>query len=195
MGGRLGHDPGGGHDSPAATCESAAVQQQPRRIVVVRHATAEPTAASDIERELLEEGRRDATEAGSWLASHEVAADHALVSAATRTRQTWERLAEGAGWSLEPDLDGGLYTAGPETALDLMRSVPADTQTLVVVGHNPTVAYLANTLDDGEGDAEAGNRMAMGYPACAVALFEYAGAWPDLDAGSATLAAFHVGRG
>jgi phosphohistidine phosphatase len=171
------------------------VQPQLRRIVVVRHATAEPTAASDIERELLEEGRRDATEAGAWLASRDVAADHALVSAATRTRQTWDRIAEGAGWSLEPSLDSGLYTAGPETALDLMREVPEDAATLVVVGHNPTVAYLANMLDDGEGDPDVANQMAMGYPACAVTLFEYAGAWPDLDAATATLVAFHVGRG
>jgi phosphohistidine phosphatase len=171
------------------------VQQQQRRIVVVRHARAEQVAASDIERRLLEEGLRDAAEAGSWLASRQVCADHALVSAADRTRQTWERLAEAAGWSLEPSLDRGLYTAGPETALDLMRLVPEDVSTLVVVGHNPTVAYLANMLDDGEGDPQVANEMAMGYPACAVTLFEYAGAWPDLDAGTATLVAFHVGRG
>ncbi|MFC4784959.1 SixA phosphatase family protein [Nocardioides sp. MAHUQ-72] len=169
------------------------MQQQTRRIVVIRHATAEQLAASDIERELVEPGRQDALEAGAWLASAGVRPEHALVSAATRARQTWELVASAAGWVLEACVDQGLYNAGPETALDLMRLTPEAAGTLVVVGHNPTIAYLANLLDDGEGDQDAANRMAMGYPAGAVTLFEYDGAWADLDTGTARLTAFRAG--
>jgi len=104
-------------------------------------------------------------------------------------------MAAAAGWSLEPDLDRGLYTAGPETALDLMKLVPAEATTLVVVGHNPTIAYLAHLLDDGEGDVEAATEMAVGYPTGALTLYEYAGEWADLAPGCATVLAFHVARG
>jgi phosphohistidine phosphatase len=37
--------------------------------------------------------------------------------------------------------------------------------------------------------------MASGFPTSAVAVFEYDGAWADLDLTSARLVAFHVGRG
>jgi phosphohistidine phosphatase len=124
-----------------------------------------------------------------------VVPDHALVSAAPPARETWEALAAGAGWSVEPNLDEGLYSAGPDTALDLIRGIPADTAVLVVVGHNPTMAQLAQLLDDGEGDPEASNAMASGFPTTAVAVFEYDGAWADLDLTSARLVSFHVGRG
>lgn len=160
----------------------------------MRHAKAAEVAATDEERELLDGGRADASEAGAWLAGRGLTPDHALVSAATRARQTWEAVAGGAGWTLEPSLDRGLYTASPETALDLIRLTPDEAGTLVVVGHNPTVAYLAQMLDDGDGNTEASNQMATGYPAAALTVMEYDGTWADLDTGTARVVAFHVGR-
>jgi phosphohistidine phosphatase len=88
-----------------------------------------------------------------------------------------------------------LYHAGPETALDLVRETPHEVRSLIVVGHNPTAAYLAQLLDDGTGDAAAGNEMATGFPTSAMALFEITGTWHDLDLASARLVGFHVGRG
>jgi phosphohistidine phosphatase len=122
-----------------------------------------------------------------------VVPDRALVSAAPRVVQTWEALAGSAGWSISPDLDRGLYTAGPDTALDLVRAVDDSSHALVVVGHNPTMASLAQLLDDGEGDVEAGNAMATGFPTSAAAVFAVEGSWADLE--SARLTGFHVGRG
>jgi phosphohistidine phosphatase len=171
------------------------VQQDSRRLVVVRHAKAEQAGDTDHARRLLERGRTEAAAAGQWLAGQGVLPDHALVSAAPRARETWEALAAGAGWSVEPNLDEGLYTAGTDTALDLIRGVPADAAVLVVVGHNPTMAHLAQLLDDGDGDPEASTAMASGFPTSAVAVFEYDGAWADLDLTSARLVAFHAGRG
>jgi phosphohistidine phosphatase len=162
---------------------------------VVRHAKAEQAGDTDHARRLLERGRTDAAAAGQWLAGQGVVPDHALVSAAPRARETWEALAAGAGWSVEPNLDEGLYTAGTDTALDLIRGIPAEAAVLVVVGHNPTMAHLAQLLDDGEGDPGACTAMASGFPTSAVAVFEYDGAWADLDLTSARLVAFHAGRG
>ena len=171
------------------------MQHQSRRIVLVRHAKARAEGPTDAERQLEDRGRVDAAAAGRWLAGRQLEPDHALVSAATRTRQTWESMAAAAGWTLEPELDRGLYSAGPETALDLMRLTSPQAATLVVVGHNPTVAYLAHLLDDGEGDVEAATAMAGGYPTGALTLYEYDGEWADLAPGSATVLTFHVPRG
>lgn len=167
-----------------------------RTIVVMRHARAEQVAATDFDRELVVRGRADAAVAGAWLAEQGVAPDAALVSEATRTRQTWTALAAGAGWELEPTVDGGLYAADPDTALDLVRALADDVATVVVVGHNPTMAYLAALLDDGEGDPHAAAALATGgFPTSSVAVFTHTGPWPTLDAGAARLSAYFVGRG
>jgi phosphohistidine phosphatase len=170
------------------------VQQDSRRLVVVRHAKAEQSGESDHARRLIPRGRKDAESAGRWLAGEGVVPDHALVSAAPRARETWESLAAGAGWSVEPDLDEGLYSAEPDTALDLIRRTPPDAAVVVVVGHNPTMGQLVQLLDDGEGDPAASNAMVRGFPTSAVAVFEYDGVWADLDITSARLVACHVGR-
>lgn len=162
---------------------------------MMRHAKAEQGGASDMARVLADRGRADAAEAGRWLAEWGLVPDHALVSSAERTRETWSVLAEAAGWDVEADHDTGLYAAGPETALDLVREVPAEVRSLIVVGHNPTIAYLVQMLDNGDGDAAAADAMADGFPTSAICVLEYDGDWGDLDLGSAAVVAFHVGRG
>ncbi|MDN4162117.1 SixA phosphatase family protein [Nocardioides abyssi] len=166
-----------------------------RTLVVIRHAAAEADGPTDAERRLSERGHADAAAVGAWLSSLGVAPDHAVVSAAVRTVQTFDDIADAAGWDLEPDVDESLYAAGPETALDLLRTVPDDVRTLVVVGHNPTMASLAQLLDDGEGDLDAGNRLALGYPPSATTVLSYDGDWEHLSDASASVVAFFVGGG
>ncbi|MBM7506187.1 phosphohistidine phosphatase [Nocardioides salarius] len=167
----------------------------PRRLVLARHAQAVGAAATDAVRELSARGRRDAAAAGRWLAELGVTPDHALVSAAVRTSQTWDQMCAGAGWELAADLDRGLYEAGTDAALDLVRLVPAQVRTLVVVGHNPTIGSLAHVLDDGDGDPEAVTALLGGYPTSALTVFAVSTAWADLAEESATVLAHHVARG
>lgn len=165
-----------------------------RRLVVMRHATAEHAAPTDAERALTSQGYDDAVEAGRWLTASGFVADHALVSSARRAQETWAAVAEGAGWELEAEVDAGLYAAGPDTAIDLLRVVPSEVSSLVVVGHNPTVATVVSMIDDGEGAPELVVEMAGGYPAGALSVFAFDGEWADLGTGRATPVAFHVGR-
>jgi len=170
------------------------VDEQPHRLVVMRHSAAEPASASDADRELTVAGRADAASAGSWLAQRGLTPERAIVSAALRARQTWEAVAAAAGWTVAPDLDRGLYSASAETALDILRGTDDSVRTLLVLGHNPTVASLAAMLDDGDGDVEAVTAMATGYPTSALTVFSCAGSWVELAAGSARVEAFHVPR-
>lgn len=170
-------------------------QPDPHLIVLMRHAKAKKAGVTDFERELAERGRADARAAGVWLAAQGISPDHAFVSASSRTRETWAAVAEAASWRLAATDDRGLYGAEPDTALDLMRTTPDAARTLMVIGHNPTVAYLAQLLDDGEGDGDAGNRMAMGYPTSAMAVLAYDGDWAEIGPHSARLVGFHVARG
>ncbi len=171
------------------------MSEQKRTLVVMRHAKAEQAGATDFDRRLSDRGEADARAAGAWLATQGVDPDLALVSAAVRTHQTWEGVAEGAGWDDGvATYDESLYAAGPESALDLVRGVDDEVLTLVVVGHNPTMGSLAQLLDDGDGDEDASAEMATGYPTSATTVFTLEGDWADLDEAGATVVGFHVGR-
>jgi phosphohistidine phosphatase len=166
-----------------------------RRLVVMRHAKAEHSASTDHVRALAERGLGDAEAAGRWMRDRGVEPDAALVSDALRTRQTWQQVAAGAGWDEGIVLlSEALYAAGTDSAFDLLREVAGDVRTLVVIGHNPTMASLAELVDDGEGDTEATTAMlTRGFPTAAVAVFTVEADWADLGPGAARLDAFHVG--
>lgn len=161
----------------------------------MRHAKAEQTAPSDLERPLADRGRADATAAGAWLAEQGWTPDHALVSAALRTQETFACVADGGGFEVQPELDRSLYSAAPESVLDLIRLLPDDVRCLLVIGHNPTMGSLAQLLHDGSGDQDAITEMTGDFPTSALALLEHDGAWADLAWTTCSLTAFHVARG
>lgn len=167
--------------------------EKTRRLVIVRHAKAEAYAASDDQRPLADRGRVEGRLLGEWLGAQGVVPDVAYVSAAVRTRETWDALAAGAGWHLEPVYDGGLYDTDEEGALDIVRATPADAATVLLVGHNPTVGMLVQLLDDGEGEA-SGAVAAGTFPTSTAAVFDVPEGWADLAAMSARLRHLHVAR-
>ena len=167
-----------------------------RTLVVMRHAKAEAFGDEDHARRLTERGRRDAAEAGAWLAAQGIAPTHAMVSSAKRTIATWESFARGAGCSAEASYEDGLYSAGPDAALEVLRTADPDASVLVFVGHNPTAAYLAHLLSDGTPDPDAFRAMsAEGYPTAALTVLDVPVDWADLAEGSASVTHFHVGKG
>lgn len=167
-----------------------------RRLVIVRHGTATGAEASDHERDLTEQGRREAADVGAWLRLEGHVPDRALVSDARRTRRTWEEIAA-AGDLLDVTVEHApaLYTAGPESALDLVRATDESVTALLVLGHNPTVDSLAHLLHDGRGSERAALRMAQGYPPAAVTVLAVPVAWAALDWGAARLVDFRSPRG
>lgn len=165
-----------------------------RRLVLLRHARAEQFAASDQARALTARGRRDAAAAGRWLREQGLLPDEAIVSSAARTKETWACLADAAGTAIEPTIDGAVYQGSTDVALEAVRGVPGDPRTLLLLGHNPTIASLTMLLDDGAGDAAVLGRVADGYPPCTAAVLEVHCSWPHLEYAGATLRALHTAR-
>lgn len=164
-----------------------------RRLVVVRHAKAEPHQSADHGRQLTEAGRRAALDVGRWLAEAGLVPDYALVSSATRTRQTWAGLAESWAAAVPTEFTDGLYHAGPEDVIEAIRWVPLDAGTVVYVGHNPTAGELPHLLDDGTGDRAVLAEIASGYPTAAAAVLDVGGPWSELAMGRARVTAWYVG--
>lgn len=164
--------------------ENGPMQTPPRRLLLVRHAHAEQWGRTDFERGLTDGGRAEASEAGRALARLGVVADAALVSAATRAVETWQRLASGARWDVVPALSRSLYGATAEATAEEIRLASESTRTLVVVGHNPTTETLAHLVADDDIDATF-------HPA-SFALYDVPCDWADLAWGTARLTDFRA---
>lgn len=158
----------------------------------MRHAKAEPFASTDHARVLTERGHADAVATGAWLAEVGAVPDHAVVSTAVRARETWTDVAKGAGSEAETVLDEGLYHGGVDAALESLRGVSEDFRRVILVGHNPTAAYLVHMLDDGEGDDEAISGMLRGFPPSAVVVFDVGVPWSDLGTEVGRVTRFRV---
>ena len=159
----------------------------------MRHGKAEQFAAEDHLRRLTERGAREVYGAGEWLAEQGFSPTHAFVSSSVRTQDTWEGLVAATGSSVAPVVDDAIYTAGPDSAIDILRSTPPDAEVVLYVGHNPTAASVAHLLDDGDADPDAFRAMSAGFPPAALAVLEVLSPWADLEAASARLVAFYPG--
>lgn len=118
-----------------------------RTLILLRHAkSAWPDGVPDFERPLAGRGRRDAPAAGRWLAEHAGAIGLVLCSPAKRARQTWKRAS--AELSSPPPVryEPRLYDEGVRTLLDVVREVPEDVRTVLLVGHNPGLSLLLEQL-------------------------------------------------
>lgn len=156
-------------------------QDLPRRLVVMRHAKAEPYASTDHVRRLTDRGRNDARAAARHLAETGLVPDHALVSDSRRTRMTWEEVGDVLGCGDEVACyDRTVYGGGVDAIVEALSVTPEERSTVVLVGHNPTAAHLCHTLDDGDGDPDAVSGLLRGFPTAALVVFEMAVPWSDL---------------
>lgn len=161
--------------------------------MVVRHAKAEPFASSDHARALTDRGVRDAKALGAYLREQDVVPDHAVVSTAERTRATWAAMQETLRSAAEVELDAAVYSGSTEVLLEVLRLVPRAAEVVVLVGHQPSVGYLAHILDDGAGDRDALHGMLHGFPTSSAAVFDVEVAWSELDSESGRLVDFRAG--
>jgi phosphohistidine phosphatase len=167
-----------------------------RTLVLLRHAKTEQSDRKpDHDRQLTDRGGRDAEAAGRWLHEQGIVAELVICSTSKRTRQTWEHVAKGGAHTEFVEYRRAVYQGGVVGILDSIREDAGEVRTLVVVGHAPSVPDLASSLTDGQGSSDAHAAMGEGFPTCGLAVLRYAGQWPDLSAGDATLERFHVCRG
>lgn len=167
-----------------------------KTLVLMRHAKAEEGhGKADHDCELADRGRRDARAAGAWLHAEGLVPDLVICSTAQRTRQTWEEACRGGAQTEFVEFRRSVYLGGSEQTLETVREDAGEVETVLVVGHNPTMAQLTSLLTDGEGSREAHEALGRGFVTSGLAVLRYSGEWADLDLGTCELARFHVSRG
>jgi len=167
-----------------------------RRLLLLRHAKAEPgkPGQDDHDRALAARGRRDAECMGEAMSKRGLAPEQVLCSSAQRTRETLDRILPHLPSGLTLTLDKGLYLASAEEILARVALVDARVRCLLVVGHNPGIAALAERLSGKRGSAAA-TRLRRKFPTGALAEIAVDSArWRDLTPEGATLASFLTPR-
>ncbi|WP_026256864.1 SixA phosphatase family protein [Actinopolymorpha alba] len=158
-----------------------------RRLLLLRHGKAEsPLGVSDQDRPLAGRGRRQSEYAGAECRARGVTPELVVVSPARRAWETWEWFAAGLKAAPEVDIDRRVYANTVDDLLDVINEVPDEIGTLLIVGHNPSVAGLASILDD-DSSRPARTPLADGYPTGALAVFDLDVSWALVAPGVARL--------
>lgn len=139
------------------------------RLILTRHAKsswASPTM-DDHARPLNRRGESSAKAIGAWLAAEGYVPELALVSSATRTRETWALIAEAFDPVPEARFVDALYHAEPNTLLQQLHA--AEAQSVMMIAHNPGIAFFAQGLVA----ALPGDARFERYPTGATAVIEF----------------------
>ncbi len=141
---------------------------QVRTLILLRHAKSDWSGDhTDVERPLAKRGRRQAPDAGRWLAANIASIDLAVVSPAERARSTWELVAAELAGRPETRVDDRVYAASDDQLLDVIEELPDHVETAVLVGHNPGLEELATRF--------TGEWVSM--PTSALAVITVSGSW------------------
>jgi phosphohistidine phosphatase len=158
-------------------------------LYLLRHAKSswdDPTLA-DRDRPLSPRGRRAAKVMASHLRRKGISPELVLCSPSRRTRETLKRIAPALGKSADVQIEPALYAASAATLLEKLHEVPDEVESVMLIGHNPSIQELALSL------ARAGSersRASSKFPTAALATLEFSASWRELVPGRAELVSF-----
>lgn len=149
-----------------------------RRLILFRHAKAirATPGMRDLDRPLDDRGRGDAHIIGAYLARHRFTPNRVVISPSVRTRETWDQAATSFRLPAATE-DDRIYEATPEDILAVIAEVPAEVETLLLVGHNPGLHQLARILI-ASGDIDHRERLTEELPTSGLVVIDFAvNAW------------------
>jgi phosphohistidine phosphatase len=167
-----------------------------KRLLLLRHAKAVPGDAKtdDHDRALNVRGQHDAPMLGAEMHHRLYVPDFALCSTARRTVETWEGVAP--EFDAPPGIEflDTLYLASPKTILKLVQLTGDETDTLLVLGHNPGLEDCAAALarkPETQGERALLEQLRDKFPTCGLAVLDFEIAhWRDVEPGTGALTDF-----
>lgn len=127
----------------------------------MRHAEARSKEArqDDKSRELTPAGVQTSRHAAAWLLEEKIEFDLLVTSSARRAQQTMELLGEGLGLDNPRVLvEDVLYEASVRHFLEYVNNLEDNFNKVLIVGHNPSISYLAEYLTKADiGDMTPGS--------------------------------------
>lgn len=120
-----------------------------KTLIIVRHAhTHDPQPGQpDHDRELTDQGRKQARQSAEWLKEQGSLPQTIFASSASRTQATASIFAEVLfGDSTKFQAENQLFRASENEVLEFLQQHSGPEDSVMIVGHNPTVTQLAIRL-------------------------------------------------
>ena len=154
----------------------------PRYLYLLRHAESSEKLPGepDKERDLTSRGIRETILVGSYLYKENTSFDTVLCSVAARARETASLMADAMKFENEKVVEKEeLYEASTRTLFEFISQLNDDHQTVLCIGHNPAISYLAESLTK----AEIGD-----MPPCGLAIIKFSvSSWKEVGQGNGEL--------
>jgi len=144
-----------------------------RTVYVLRHTKSswDDESLSDYDRPLAPRGLRDGKRLGAYIAREDLRPDVVLCSSARRAQETLAQIAHSLGTPVVRMLDE-LYGADADEVISLVHGLDDEHTSVLIIGHNPCIAELAQTTEK--------------FPTGALATLRFdAESWEDLQHGEA----------
>ncbi|MBA3675944.1 MAG: histidine phosphatase family protein [Sphingosinicella sp.] len=161
-------------------------------LALLRHAksTWDDPVARDFDRPLNKRGQKAARTVGGEMRSLGLGFDRVIASPALRVIETLADIEQSYGKNLGQVYDQRLYLASPATLIDLIHETGDETQSLLVVGHNPGLERLAIMLTQGS-DGPLRSELECKYPTATLAEIALkVESWGEVAEGTGTLTRF-----
>jgi phosphohistidine phosphatase len=154
-----------------------------KTLLLLRHAKSDWQDANlrDFDRPLAQRGRRDAPKMGRALNEKFIQPDLILCSPAVRATQTMEQFKEAAALDLPISFEQNIYEATVGELMKIVRRLPEDKNSVLMIGHNPGFEALLRRLTG------VSEHMATAALACIELPVE---SWADVEDGQGKLAWF-----
>lgn len=150
-----------------------------KHLYLLRHAqTLEKRQEEmDSDRQLTSIGSQNATRMGRNLKQKQILPDIILSSPAVRAQTTAEQVAEQIAYDpFKIHFNHEIYNASVRTLLEVVNNMKNEWQTVLIIGHNPSISYLAEYIT-----GEAIGNMST----CGLVYIEYNGDdWSHLSEGA-----------
>jgi phosphohistidine phosphatase len=118
-------------------------------LILIRHAKAHDLefGQKDFERFLMAEGVKDASLIGRYFLKKDIPVDRIVASPAERAASTAQMIAEQMRYDLQSiDYNENIYDASIRNLLNIVNEFSEDWDSVMLVGHNPAISYIAENL-------------------------------------------------
>jgi phosphohistidine phosphatase len=158
-----------------------------RELLILRHAKSawDTAAATDFDRPLAKRGRKDAPRVGRFLLEQGLVPDYVVSSPAERAKQTV--IAVCGQMDVGPEqvnFDSRIYHGFAGSLLSVLNDCPAQSERVLIAGHNPGLETLLQNLCNHEIPMPDDYKL---MPTAAVAHLEILSDWRSLEGGLARL--------
>lgn len=160
-----------------------------KRLYLLRHAKSswELAGRLDYERGLTERGLNDCELIAELILERGIAPDFIYCSGARRARDTLQAVAHALPRDAKVEFEDAIYQASTKDLLDVLRGAPKKRESVLLVGHNPSIHDLSVEIAR---ESEDLVRVAAKFPTAALAAFTYDGDWSDLATDTVELTQF-----